>query len=434
MFKTSFGRHLVYLYVAVLLLLCISLLMLPLWCDLLLWLFILLVFKWDIRQVSVFMVMIVVVLSALQIFSPYVITPEIEQRVFYREYEKYIGETSYTPNVNDVIHMNYGDIYVIDGGKDMRRELVKEKRDQIFITDKYGFRNDRSSIEEADILLIGDSYVAGSTTSQPDIPSNVLADITGKKVATLSYPSGPTEYEKIYMSEYKDKFRDDAKIFIFYFEGNDFYVWNKKSAKSKRKPINWASEYIQLEQYKDKLLGFIYGKYSLLYKKIRGTSHAMNKLIFIPSMNSYYKTGDKMMGYLKPYNRAAEMDYAIAPVISTEELRSKITAVVFIPTKYRVYSDILGKTLKPSPSRDFIKREYKKLEVPVIDLTPALARRAQELLPKGQYVYWRDDTHWGPHGIRAAMECLDEWMNMPKDKQTDYNCNQAVMASQTTGK
>ena len=53
--------------------------------------------------------------------------------------------------------MRFGDIYALDGGLNNKRELIKENRVQKFITDKYGLRNDKYDIEEADILLVGDS-------------------------------------------------------------------------------------------------------------------------------------------------------------------------------------------------------------------------------------------------------------------------------------
>ena len=39
--------------------------------------------------------------------------------------------------------MRFGDIYVLDGGLNNKRELIKENRIQKFTTDKYGLRNNK---------------------------------------------------------------------------------------------------------------------------------------------------------------------------------------------------------------------------------------------------------------------------------------------------
>ena len=82
--------------------------------------------------------------------------------------------------------MPYGDIYAVDSGLNKKREQIKEPREQQFITDSYGIRNDKTNIEDAEIILVGDSFITGNSITQKHIPSNVLSKISGKKVASLS--------------------------------------------------------------------------------------------------------------------------------------------------------------------------------------------------------------------------------------------------------
>ena len=98
---------------------------------------------------------------------------------FYRAHEKYkTKKKSYQKNVSDIIFMPYGDIYVIDSGLNKKREQIKEPREQQFITDSYGIRNDKTNIEDAEIILVGDSFIAGTSVTQKHIPSNVLSKIS----------------------------------------------------------------------------------------------------------------------------------------------------------------------------------------------------------------------------------------------------------------
>ena len=132
--------------------------------------------------------------------------------------------------------MRFGDIYVLDGGLNNKRELIKENRIQKFTTDKYGLRNNKYDIGEADILLVGDSFISALGTSQEFTPANILSEISNKKVATLSWSGvSPKDYEKL-IKKYSDKIKKNAKIYIFYFEGNDF----KRLSISKTSPVDKA--------------------------------------------------------------------------------------------------------------------------------------------------------------------------------------------------
>ena len=55
---------------------------------------------------------------------------------------------------------------------------IAQPRQQEFITDNLGFRNNKYKIEEADILLVGDSQITGTSNTQEFIPANVLSKIS----------------------------------------------------------------------------------------------------------------------------------------------------------------------------------------------------------------------------------------------------------------
>ena len=125
--------------------------------------------------------------------------------------------------------MPHGDIYFMDYGLNKERNLIKEPRTQEFITDSYGIRNNKTKIEDAEIILVGDSFITANGNTQKHIPSNVLSEISSKKVAALSYGGlNPAEYEFI-INKYLNIIRKDAKIFVFYFSGNDFLQKKKEN-------------------------------------------------------------------------------------------------------------------------------------------------------------------------------------------------------------
>lgn len=61
-------------------------------------------------------------------------------------------------------------------------------KDVIWETDKYGFRKKQTSKEDADIVVIGDSFIAGSTLTQTDMLTEKLQNLTGRS----AYPYAPS--------------------------------------------------------------------------------------------------------------------------------------------------------------------------------------------------------------------------------------------------
>ena len=83
-------------------------------------------------------------------------------------------------------------------------------------------------------------------------------------------------------------------------------------------------------------------------------------------------------------------------------LKPNLVQIFFVPVKYRVYAKWFVDKPLPNAQLDYLRQTAKQAAIPVFDLTPALIEEAERLLPQGQYVYWRDDTHWNCNGMRAV--------------------------------
>ncbi len=203
----------------------LSLLGLPIIFDLILAFVILIILKKNFFSITIFNLLVITIIFIINISFG----NSEKHEFFYRGHEKYMTKNkNYQKNINDTIFMRHGDIYAIDLGLNKKRERIKESRKQKFVTDTLGMRNDKTSIEDAEIILVGDSYITGNGTSQENIPSNTLSKISGKKVAILSYGGLDAKDYEIFILRYLNKIKKNAKIYIFYFEGNDFIMVNKK--------------------------------------------------------------------------------------------------------------------------------------------------------------------------------------------------------------
>jgi len=347
---------------------------------------------------------------------------------FYRAHEKYTTKNkNYQKNISDTIFMPYGDVYVIDSGLNKKRDLIKVPRVQKFITDSYGMRNDISSIDEAEIILVGDSFITANGTSQEDIPSNLLSKISGKKVASLSYGGLDAKDYELFIEKYLNVIKKDAKIFVFYFEGNDFFKVKKKPSIKKVDDDNYFEwrgyqlplvsgkirfAYERLERNKDKFLLKVLSEKNYFLRNIRAKSHLLYRKLF----SKYHRTGspvkylninDKTVGFLYHDQFNTNDDY-FTYIFKNNEILKRVNGFFFIPTKMRVYSQYTKNISFNDNKLKYLENEYNILDKPVYDLSQVLINAVPKYLTKKQYLYWRDDTHWNYNGIYESMNYIND--------------------------
>ena len=334
------------------------------------------------------------------------------EEVYYRPHEKYTKNNNYKKNISDTMYMPYGDLYAL--GKESKNnknfEEIIEPRNIQFITDKYGYRNTKN-IYEAEIILVGDSFIVGNGTTQNDIPSTQLQKLTNLMVANIAFPGSPQSYEKKLIHFLKNK-KKKQKIYVFYFEGNDFdfndYPKNEYFLKNLREYID-----IDLDRYKDNYLSFIYPSNYSFFRIIRRKINILTNILKskIKNENNELNNDDKIIikeinkkyvGFYKNYIQISESNNIQTYIFNNKEVLRNIDAVFFIPTKYRVYnSKINYSENKTNLPLKILKKGYKNNNIPVYDLTNILVKESNK---SNNLVYWRDDTHWNKLGIFVAMK------------------------------
>jgi hypothetical protein len=59
---------------------------------------------------------------------------------------------------------------------------------------------------------------------------------------------------------------------------------------------------------------------------------------------------------------------------------------------------------------DELEEGLRQLGVRVVNLAGIFRERAATDFENGEYLYWRDDTHWNARGVRLAAERIrDAW-------------------------
>ena len=360
-------------------------------------------------------------LTGITLFSILVIDENnTTARTWDRDHERWSRGKVYEKNVDDVIHMKFGDLLwgAVNQKQDYRDELIKTPRTVRFVTDKYGFRNDPDhAIENANVILVGDSFVVANGISQKDTPAVLLSAKSQLKVASMAHPGAPQDYFDL-IKDYSKFTRADARFIIFFFEGNDFGGGVPSYNQCDHKVLAEVySKYERAELLKDQLFSVIFQHHKTFILKIRNRVHYINARYLKPcgSTNGfvrYIKLKGQWLGFFEPYISASTQQYEGPLHLDVPlNIKNKISAFVFIPTKFRVYQEavhFLDVRLGNLPSK--FKESSLQLGIPVIDLSVCLKEKAVELLPKDKYVFWRDDTHWSPEGIEAAMTCLSKFL------------------------
>lgn len=334
-----------------------------------------------------------------------------ESENFYRGHEKFDKKTSYKKNISEIINMPHGDLIAIDVCNDNTKELA-EKRKQIFITDNYGFRNSKTKIEKTDLLLIGDSIVAGSGLSDEYILSNQINNSSNIKTANIAVGGAtPWDYEAM-LIKYLNLIHKKAKIYLFYFEGNDFKISNPdkipknsyKNVKIEYYKYKIRFGYERLERNKDKLFIKNLNYENFFYKKIRPKSQRFFKKIMLKWTDScevqYDLIDEKLIGFFW-LNRNEEYKYKTYILENTEVLK-RISKVFFVPTKASVYKEYTENIINFETNKFlFLEKSYNKKNIEVIDLTLPLKLNIKKYLQNGEFLYFRDDTHLNKNGIEV---------------------------------
>ena len=194
----------------------------------------------------------------------------------------------------------------------------------------------------------------------------------------------------------------DFRVLVFLFEGNDFEESRgRRDAALARYGRRYYELFSEFSTYRVTK--------SLLKRLTRARSiHAGSDL-------ELAELGGKKMAF---YRRYMDVTRRVSPPNpegferTIESLRPHIERVYFIPTKYRVYAKHLqpGAAL-PNAQWEYLDGVCRKFQMRCTDLTGPLVRESDALLKKGEFTWWRDDTHWNRRGIAVAARVVAADLN-----------------------
>lgn len=286
--------------------------------------------------------------------------------------------------------------------------------------DQHGLRNE-VDLEAADVVVTGDSFIEGWNVSATDLLTSQLAKQLGRTVANLGRSWYGPQQELELLRRYGLQLHPKVCVWSFY-EGND--LWDVRRYNSAIR--NWEKFSKGLHSFKQR--SFTRNAVLAMRRIVdtlqhRDAAHDA-KLKRIPSGRFKGHDGRETRMYFLDDSPPSAEDYE-----ALEEVRSILSQayelcradgarflVIFIPTKFRVYSGFTRFDANARPSNVAMSDLPKRLEAIVrealpdggfLDLTPVLVEEARH----GRVTYFPGyDTHWSPEGHRIAATAIAQFL------------------------
>lgn len=311
----------------------------------------------------------------------------------------------------------YGDMAAMLGEPGLR-----EPRRIRFRTDEAGFRNDAVP-DRIDLLVLGDSFAAGASTTQERMFSSLLAGKLGGRVYNLGYPGGPyDQFINLAVEGPRLPLAPDARVVWTFFVGNDLddaggEVWDLDALPWKspvgqalvryrtfrnRSPLNRLMENLRARwtqsrrQVPDVLVRTLPdGRAMLFHAKHEGW-------------------GRRARTEVEAHPNFPKLERTLAAMGRLTKARGLSVTVLILPTKGEVYRWVLDG--KPAPAWDAAPSGFvqavlaacDRASLRCLDAKPFLVEEARRLYESaGRLLWWRDDTHLGELGHDAVARLIE---------------------------
>jgi len=318
--------------------------------------------------------------------------------VYYRpdeilsEYRDDLGHRAYRRGETMRMRMPHGDLQPMTSAK------IGVAHDVEYRIDSYGFRNDADYAGEP-YLLVGDSFIAGSSNTQKDLLSAQLKRDYGLAGYNLAHPGDLSDY-----ADYVEVFarnHNDFRALVFVFEGNDFGI---EKADQRSMSSSLLKRYLDIFSNTN-----VYRVTKSLIKRamrrsqIGGEAYVMQRNIrehHIALLTRYVEATK-----VKELPKNERFENALT------RLKKYRPHIFFIPTNYRVYyKELEGARapVLPDANWEYLKGLCAHEALECANLTTHMIRAGEALLAKGDLLWWQDDTHWNRNGIAVAARFVAE--------------------------
>lgn len=258
-------------------------------------------------------------------------------------------------------------------------EIVKEEN---WITDKLGYRNTNFT-ESPDILLIGDSFIAGSGLDQ----DSTLSELLISKLNCSVYNMAPATFSD-FITLKNNRLLRKPKIIIF--SNVERTIPPKLVNDNKIKNITFPTEATLLSHKLKR-------QYLIKYINARILKKNGTGIPGIKERNMYFLNG---VNQVNPHNEINEVALNLLDYKEYCELNGIIFYYLPLPNKETVYYENVPFEVQPSFLNQ-LQLILKKKNVKMINSISVFNK--YRLTNKG-FLYHLDDTHWNSRGVNLIAD------------------------------
>jgi len=295
------------------------------------------------------------------------------------------------------------------------------KRKVKWFTDRYGYRKQNTNRNKHQVVIIGDSNIAGSGLTQEDILSEVLE----KKIKASVYPVSPASLDTFLKER---RFKNDppdiviissVERFIFYLPPVN--VTSKKIQTKLKTKIREIGYRLRNQISVSRLIQFAGVYFDRIYKanmlqnlraSLRRIGSSHSQTTSSKSFSSKYGPVFFLQGADANKDVPKDQFDKAVEVIKTydEFLRSKNIHFIFlpIPEKENIYYETLH-TQRPVFLEQLISA-LKNLGIETVDTQTAF----EDAFQKGVLLYHTNDTHWNENAVKITADLIKELIEKKK--------------------
>ena len=298
---------------------------------------------------------------------------------------------------------NYnGDLSSLDS--DLKKKYNKTTPKKInIITDKLGFRNEEE-LNKADYILVGDSFVHSGNITQKKILNYVLKNKFNLNTYNASLPATDISHYFETIKFFKKKMQlKDKKYIMFIFQGNDFLNYNINDNNSYHKYINNAilHSYFKLKVFFN------------FYNTLKYYSHTLKKNEI--EFKKVYEYEVNSTEILFKFDYIYNDDHKVSSLnkIFKKYERYLPDLIIFIPTKYEVYCNLIkNNNCNKANHFSILKNESTLSNIKILDTTNNFQKKSNSLLKnKNKFLFEVDDTHLNEIGINVLAKFIYDYMS-----------------------
>ena len=279
--------------------------------------------------------------------------------------------------------------------------------------DSNGFRNDKE-ISQADLVVVGDSFIEAATVSQQEMLTSVLARLQEREVANLGQLWYGPQQEFFVLKRFGLKLKPKVLVWAF-FGGNDLTDFHRYEEATK----DWDNRSAGFHSLKTRSFSknALLAGFSMIGKpKLRDPAPYC-------TLNAGSVSGTKMYFYYKEAALSEKFQATLKRVLNILKEAEELTrengvqlVVAYLPSKYQVYHDLCD----PNDSYIIDNWELGHLTthlkngiaeisdtIGYVDLTESLQSKAKS----SPLLYFTDDTHWTVLGNEISAQALSDYID-----------------------